>query len=32
MKPKDEKPIAVPLGEAAKGTGACIAGSGVMPG
>jgi hypothetical protein len=31
MKPKYEKPIAVPLGEAAKGSGACNVGSGVGP-
>lgn len=30
-KPKYEKPIALPLGEAAKGSGACNAGSGVGP-
>ncbi len=32
MKPKYEKPTAVPLGEALKGSGQCNAGSGVMPG
>ncbi len=32
MKPKYEKPVAFPLGEAAKGSGQCNAGSGVMPG
>jgi hypothetical protein len=29
MKPKYEKPVAMPLGEAAKGSGQCNAGSGV---
>jgi hypothetical protein len=29
MKPKYEKPIVVPLGEAAKGSGQCSVGSGV---
>jgi hypothetical protein len=29
--PKYEKPIAMPLGEAAKGSGLCNAGSGVKP-
>jgi hypothetical protein len=29
MKPKYEKPTAIPLGEAAKGSGQCTAGSGV---
>jgi hypothetical protein len=29
MKPKYEKPIAMPLGEAAKGSGQCNAGSGL---
>jgi hypothetical protein len=32
MKSKYEKPIAVPLGEALKGSGECNAGSAVMPG
>jgi hypothetical protein len=32
MKPKYEKPIAMPLGETVKGSGQCNAGSGVMPG
>jgi hypothetical protein len=31
MKPKYEKPTAVPLGEAVKGSGQCITGSGVGP-
>jgi hypothetical protein len=31
MKPKYEKPVAMPLGEAARGSGECNAGSGVMP-
>lgn len=32
MKPKYEKPVALALGEAAKGSGSCKAGSGVIPG
>jgi hypothetical protein len=32
LKPEYEKPTAVPLGEAAKGSGQCNAGSGVVPG
>jgi hypothetical protein len=32
MKPKYEKPVAIPLGEAAKGSGQCNKGSAVMPG
>jgi hypothetical protein len=32
LKPEYEKPTAVPLGEAAKGSGQCNEGSGVMPG
>ncbi len=31
MKPKYEKPTAILLGEAAKGSGECNAGSGVLP-
>jgi hypothetical protein len=31
LKPKYEKPIAMPLGEAAKGSGQCNPGSGVGP-
>jgi hypothetical protein len=31
LKPEYEKPTAVPLGEAAKGSGQCNAGSAVMP-
>jgi hypothetical protein len=30
MKPKYEKPVAMPLGEAVKGSGECNAGSGVV--
>jgi hypothetical protein len=32
LKPEYKKPIALPLGEAAKGSGQCNAGSAVMPG
>jgi hypothetical protein len=32
MKPKYERPTAIPLGEAAKGSGVCTIGSGVIPG
>jgi hypothetical protein len=31
MKPEYEKPVALPLGEAVKGLGACAVGSAVMP-
>ncbi len=31
MKPRDEKPVAMSLGEAVKGSGQCNAGSGVSP-
>ena len=31
MKPEYEKPVAVPLGEALKGSGECNVGSAVMP-